>query len=83
MDATLILMDADQPCGLCDHAIAVLERVGADHPLSLTVLHGDSPAAQQAAAAAGAAAIRPLLLLDGRAYAYGRLSEGRLRRDLA
>ena len=82
MQATLILMPQDQPCELCDHAIAVLDRVSADMPLEVTVLHEGTPEAAQAAQQAGAAAIRPLLIVDGFAQSYGRLSEGRLRRDL-
>jgi hypothetical protein len=83
MHATLILMNEHQPCGLCDHAVAVLRRVAKDVPLSLVVLYADDPAAVAAAEAAHAAAIRPVLILDGEAHAYGRISEGRLRRDLA
>jgi hypothetical protein len=83
MHATLILMGEHQPCGLCDHAVAVLTRVAQDHPITVTVLHSDSPEAAQVAEDSGAAAIRPVLILDGAPHAYGRISEGRLRRDLA
>jgi hypothetical protein len=82
MNATLILMGEHQPCDLCDHAQAVMRRVIADHPMQLTVLHSDSPEAASVAVDAGAAAIRPVLIIDGYPVAYGRLSERRLRRDL-
>lgn len=83
MQATLILMPQGQPCELCDHAIAVLERVAVDIPLEVTVLHDGTAEATRVATDAGAAAIRPVLIVDGFAQSYGRLSEGRLRRDLA
>jgi hypothetical protein len=83
MNATLILMGEHQPCDLCDHARAVMRRVIGDHPMELTVLHNDAPDATSVAAAAGAAAIRPVLIIDGYPVAYGRLSERRLRRDLS
>ena len=82
MKATLILMGEHQPCDLCDHAQAVMSRVVVDHPMELTVLHSDNPEAASVATNAGAAAVRPVLIVDGYPLAYGRLSERRLRRDL-
>jgi hypothetical protein len=76
-------MGEHQPCDLCGHALEVMRRVIADHPMELSVLHSDSAEAASVAADAGAAAIRPVLIVDGYPLAYGRLSERRLRRDLS
>ena len=79
---TLVLRPGDH-CPLCDHARAVLARVARDHPLDVTVLVGGSEAADQAMRQAGAAAITPVVIVDGHPFAYGRLSEGQLRRSLS
>lgn len=75
---TLLTQDA---CSLCDHAKEVLARVRADHPLeveeiSLTTEHG-----KELAMRAGVL-FAPGVLLDGSPFAFGRLSERRLRKHL-
>jgi hypothetical protein len=79
---TLVLKPGDH-CPLCDHAREVLERVGDDHALDVTVLMGGTEAADRAMLTAGAAAITPVVIVDGFAFAYGRLSEAKLRRALS
>jgi ribosomal 50S subunit-associated protein YjgA (DUF615 family) len=69
-------------CELCTHAAAVLDRVSSRHTLRVRVLHADSEQGRSALLGAGAAAFTPVLLLNGRPYAYGRLSERALLRDL-
>ena len=71
MQATLILMPQNQPCELCDHAIAVLERVSVTRSRSPCCMRRKTPEAEEGAEAAGAAAIRPLLIVDGFAHSYG------------
>ena len=69
-------------CKLCGHALAVLERVSQDTPLTIETLALDS-AEGRAALGSEAFPFPPVILLNGQAYSYGRLSERRLRNDLA
>ena len=79
MIAITLLTQAD--CALCEHAKAVLARVGADHPLEVTEMSLDSPEGRALAEEAGVA-FAPGVLVDGRPFGFGRLSERRLRRTL-
>lgn len=69
-------------CAYCDHAKAVLERVGADHPLDVTEISLASDEGQAAAARMGML-FAPGLLIDDEPFGYGRISERRLRRTLS
>ena len=75
-----LLTQAD--CAMCDHAKQVLARVGADHPLRVTEIGLASDEGRQLAMDAGVL-FAPGVLLDGQPFAYGRLSERKLRRALA
>ena len=79
MTAVTLLTQAD--CALCEHAKAVLARVGVDYPLEVTEI---GLASEQGRVLAGRArvAFAPGVLVDGRPFGYGRLSERRLRRAL-
>ncbi len=79
MTAITLLTQPD--CGLCKHAKRVLARVGADHPIEVTEI---GLASQQGRALAARAGVHfaPGLLIDGRPFGYGRISERRLRRTL-
>ncbi len=79
MTAVTLLTQAD--CALCEHAKGVLARVGADHPLEITEIDLASEPGRALAARAGVL-FAPGLLVDGRPFGYGRLSERRLRRAL-
>lgn len=79
MTAITLLTQAD--CGLCEHAKAVLARVAADHPLEITEIDLATGHGRELAARAGVA-FAPGVLVDGRPFGYGRLSERRLRRAL-
>ncbi|GAA2027377.1 hypothetical protein GCM10009740_16350 [Terrabacter terrae] len=68
-------------CVLCDHAKQVLARVDKDVPLNVTEVDLATPAGQQLAKEAGVI-FAPGVLLDGRPFSFGRLSERRLRRAL-
>lgn len=68
-------------CELCDHAKGVLARVGKDHALAVEVISVESPQGQELAAA-HPIAFPPGVLLDGRPFSYGRLSERKLRAEL-
>ena len=69
-------------CGLCDHAKEVLHRVAADYPLDVRVVDLASRGGQ-ALAVQGGILFPPGVFLDGQPFSYGRVSEGKLRRELA
>jgi Glutaredoxin-like domain (DUF836) len=74
-----LLTQAD--CALCEHAKQVLERVGRDHPMTVTEIDLATPEGRELASRSGVL-FAPGVLLDGWPLAYGRLSERRLRRTL-
>ncbi len=80
MTAITLLTQAD--CALCEHARGVLARVGADHPVEVTEIDLASEHGRALAARAGVV-FAPGVLVDGRPFGYGRLSERRLRRSLS
>lgn len=75
---TLLTQDA---CSLCDHAKEVLDRVRADHPLELEEISLTTERGKELAMRAGVL-FAPGVLLDGSPFAFGRLSERRLRKHL-
>jgi len=77
--AITLLTQAD--CALCEHAKQVLARVGQDHPVDVTEIDLASERGRALAARAGVL-FAPGVLVDGRPFGYGRLSERRLRRAL-
>jgi glutaredoxin len=80
MTEITLLTQAD--CALCEHAKAVLARVGAEHLLSVTEIDLRTERGQQLALEAGVM-FAPGVLIDGAPFSYGRLSERRLRRTLS
>lgn len=79
---TRVTLIVSTHCGLCDHAAEVLERVARDAALEVEVLPLDSDRGREMAVAAGMA-FPPAVLIEGKPFSYGRLSERKLRRDLA
>lgn len=79
MTAITLLTQAD--CALCEHAKQVLARVGEDHPLEVTEIDLGSAQGRALAAQAGVV-FAPGMLVDGRPFGHGRLSERRLRKTL-
>jgi glutaredoxin len=77
--AITLLTQAD--CSLCEHAKGVLARVGEDHPIEVTEVDLASEHGRALASRAGVL-FAPGVLVDGRPFGYGRLSERRLRRAL-
>lgn len=69
-------------CALCDHAKQVLARVGRDVPLTVEEIDLGSDSGRQLATDA-AVLFAPGVLLDGKPFGYGRLSERKLRKALA
>ena len=79
---TVITLLTTPDCPLCDHAKAVLAKVGQDHPLRVQEIAMDSAEGTRLATTAGVL-FAPGILLDGRPFAFGRLSERALRRALS
>lgn len=75
---TLLTQDA---CSLCDHAKEVLARVRVDHPLEVEEISLTTERGKELAMRAGVL-FAPGVLLDGSPFAFGRLSERRLRKHL-
>jgi hypothetical protein len=76
-----ITLLTQEDCALCEHAKDVLARVAADHPITVTEIDLRSETGAALALDAGVM-FAPGVLLDGRAFSYGRLSERRLRKTL-
>lgn len=75
-----LLTKAD--CALCQQAKEVLRRLEAEGLLEFELVDLHTPEGQQLATVSGMA-FPPGLLLDGDPFSYGRLSERKLRRELA
>ena len=69
-------------CDMCNHAKTVLARVSADHPIHVAEIDLRSDTGRRLAADVGVL-FAPGILLDGRPFGHGRLSERKLRRALA
>lgn len=78
---TVTLLTAGD-CALCEHAKRVLTDIGADRPLVVREVSLDT-AEGRALAVEHGVGFAPGVLLDGRLFAYGRLSERKLRRALS
>ncbi len=70
-----------QNCHLCDHAKEVLVRVAAEYPIAVETVDLASREGRRVALEAGFL-FPPGLLIGGRPFGQGRLSEGKLRREL-
>ena len=69
-------------CHLCEHAQRVLEKLRVEFEFGVVEIDWESGAGQ-ALVARDAVLFPPALYLDGRLVAFGRLSEGQVRRTLA
>jgi hypothetical protein len=69
-------------CALCEQAKVVLQRLAEEGSLSVELVDVNSPEGAGRAAASGMP-FPPGMLLDGEPFGYGRLSERKLRRELA
>ncbi len=79
--STDITLLTQPDCHLCEHAKQVLERVSREHPLQVTEIDLRSAQGQQLATDTGVL-FAPGVLLNGEPFAYGRLSERKLRKVL-
>jgi len=78
---TEVLLLTQHDCAFCEHAKQVLARVGADYPLTVTEVDLGTERGQRLAAEAHVL-FAPGVLLDGKPFSFGRLSERKLRRTL-
>lgn len=79
---TEITLLTQEDCRLCDQAKNVLERIRAEYRLTITPL--DLRSEQGKALAVEATVMfAPGVLLDGKPFSFGRLSERKLRKALA
>ncbi len=69
-------------CSLCEQAKSVLQRLQNEGAVEVETVDLASPEGQRLAVVSGMA-FPPALLLDGQPFSYGRLSERKLRRELA
>lgn len=79
--ARTVTLLTSQDCLMCHHAKKVLADVARDHHLEVEEVGLDTELGQRLAAEHGVL-FAPGVLLDGQAFAYGRLSERKLRRAL-
>jgi hypothetical protein len=68
-------------CCLCEQAQEILERLSYEYWLSISTLDIDSPEGQRLAVQGGLPS-PPGLLIEGKPFSYGRLSERKLQREL-
>ena len=66
---------------MCEHARQVLDGVSQEFPLTITEIDLRTTGGHQLAVEAGVL-FAPGVLLDGEPFAYGRLSERKLRKTL-
>ncbi|MDA8368007.1 MAG: thioredoxin family protein [Actinomycetota bacterium] len=69
-------------CELCEHAKAVLARVGEVYDLEIAECSTKTEEGRDLMVR-HRVAFPPGVLIDGEAFSYGRLSERKLRRELA
>ena len=82
MTAAVPIILLTQPaCGMCDVAKRTLASLGDEYPLSVTEIDLGSELGRRLAAQAGVM-FAPGVLVDGRPFSYGQLSERKLRRLL-
>ena len=68
-------------CHLCDHARDVIGRLGRERLVAMEEMAWDSPEGQSLVQRDGIP-FAPAVYIDGSFVAYGRISEGALRRRL-
>jgi glutaredoxin len=79
--AVPIILLTQPACGMCEVAKNILANLGDEYPLSVTEIDLGTEPGRRLAAQAGVM-FAPGVLVDGRPFSYGRLSERKLRRLL-
>ena len=80
--AVAVTLLTQSHCAFCDHAKAVLARLGGEFPLEVTEVDLGSTEGQDLATRHGVL-FAPGLLLGAESFGFGRISERKLRRALA
>jgi glutaredoxin len=76
-----ILLLTKRNCAFCDQAKAILARLTAEYPVSVSTL--DLATSEgEALALRGGVLFPPGVFLDGTPFSYGRVSEKKLRREI-
>lgn len=78
---TRVTLLSKSHCHLCDQAKGVLETLGREYPLDVEVVSLESERGERLAMDTGLL-FPPGVLLEGQPFSHGRLSEGKLRREL-
>ena len=81
MTAVRVTLVTAPHCGLCEHAKDVLRRVALDYDIAVRVV-ADQSEEGVALLTEHFVAFPPGVLVEGRLFSYGRLSERKLRREL-
>ena len=81
MKSVQITLLTQEHCAFCDQAKDILARLAFEYGCSVTAIDVRSPEGR-ALASRGNMLFPPGILLDGEPFAYGRLSERKLRREL-
>lgn len=76
-----ILLLTQEQCGFCEQAKEILNRLSAEYSISLSTLELNSSEGQTLAERSGVL-FPPGILIDGKPFSYGRLSERKLRREI-
>ncbi len=76
-----ILLLTQEHCGFCEQAQDILDRLSREYWLSVSTLDMGSLEGQSLAVESGLL-FPPGILIDGKPFSYGRLSERKLRREL-
>ncbi len=77
-----ILLLTQEHCGFCTQAQDILKRLAGEYHLSISTLDIQSPEGQKLALQSGFL-FPPGVLIEDEPFSYGRLSERKLRRELA
>lgn len=77
-----ITLVAREGCGLCDESLALLNRLALDYPLEIISVDIDKPGGAAIAALSGIL-FTPAVLIGSDVVVSGRISERRLRGELA
>lgn len=76
-----VLLLTQSGCATCVQTKALVERLAAEYPLSLSTLDLGEAEGRELAERAGIL-FPPGVLLDGEVVGYGRISERKLRREI-
>ncbi|GHO80180.1 hypothetical protein KSD_79510 [Ktedonobacter sp. SOSP1-85] len=76
-----VLLLTQEHCCFCEQAQELLRSLSYEYWLSIATLDMGSPLGWRLAVKGGLL-LPPGMLIDGKPFSYGRLSEGKLRREL-